>query len=98
MVIVSLQFDAADQPALAGVLSRYVVASRMQDGCTNIDLSISSTVDGRFLIVEKWASAEAQRAHFDSPEMVAMAEQCAGLLRSAPVIDRWEPVSAHDLH
>ena len=31
---------------------------------------------GRFLVVEKWESPTAQRAHFDSADMVEMAEAC----------------------
>ena len=33
---------------------------------------------GRFVIIEKWESAEAQQAHFDSPDMVEMAEALHG--------------------
>jgi quinol monooxygenase YgiN len=51
----------------------------------------------RFLIIEKWESAEAQRAHFDSPDMVEMAESCRGLLSRPPEIDLFEGISAHDL-
>jgi quinol monooxygenase YgiN len=50
------------------------------------------------VIVSKWDSPAAQRAHFDSPEMVAMAEQCSGLLQAPPAIDLLEPISAHDLN
>ena len=43
-------------------------------GCRNIDLAASVTDPGRVLVVEKWDSADDQRAHFDSDEMVAMAQ------------------------
>ena len=52
---------------------------------------------GRFTVIEKWGSPEHQRAHFDSAEMVEMAEACSGLLAEAPDIDLLEGISAHDL-
>lgn len=96
-LMVTMSFDT-DQPAELGrVLARYVVLSRGHPGCTNIDLCASATVEGRFVVVQKWADAASQQAHFDSPEMVTMAESCRGLLRAAPAIDLLDPVSAHDL-
>jgi len=95
--IVTLRFDAADPERLMAVLAKYVVLSRMHDGCRNIDLCASVTVPGRYVVIEKWATAAAQRAHFDSDDMVEMAESCRGLLRAPPDIDLLESVSAHDL-
>jgi quinol monooxygenase YgiN len=95
--IVSMTFDAVDAQRLQSVLARYVVLSRGHPGCRNIDLALSTTRPDRFVIVEKWESAEAQRAHFDSEDMVEMATACAGLLSAPPDIDLLEPISAHDL-
>lgn len=97
LAIVTMRFDAADAGALLAVLSKYVVLTRMQPGCRNIDLCASVTQPGRYLLIQKWDSAEAQRAHFDSAEMVEMARSCEGLLSCAPDIDLWDGVSAHDL-
>jgi quinol monooxygenase YgiN len=97
LVMVSMAFDAADPAALQAVLARYVVLSRGHEGCRNIDLALSSTRPDRFVVVQKWDSPEAQQAHFDSPEMVAMAEGCRGLLSGPPEIDLLDPISAHDL-
>jgi quinol monooxygenase YgiN len=47
--------------------------------------------------VEKWESPVAQRAHFDSTDMVEMAEACRGLLAGPPDIELLEGISAHDL-
>jgi len=98
LVMVVMQLDAVDPTALQAVLARYVVLSRGHPGCRNIDLALSSTVPDRFVIVQKWESPEAQRAHFDSPDMVEMASSCAGLLKSPPHIDLLDPISAHDLN
>lgn len=97
LTIVTMVFDATDPGSLLGVLSKYVVLSRMQSGCRNIDLCASVTRPGRFVVVEKWATADAQRAHFDSPEMVEMASACTGLLKGPPEVDLLEGLSAHDL-
>lgn len=97
LAIVTMRFDAADPAALLAVLSKYVVLTRMQPGCRNIDLCASVTHPGRYLLVQKWESADAQREHFDSPLMVEMATGCTGLLSAPPDIDLWDGVSAHDL-
>src|SRR3954453_21032473 len=98
LTIVTLEFYAVDPERLIAVLSKYVVLSRQQPGCRNIDLCGSVATPGRFLIIEKWESPEAQRAHFDSPEMVEMAKACEGVLTKKPEIDLFEGLSAHDLY
>ena len=90
-------FQASDPEHLIGVLAKYVVVSRGTPGCRNIDLCASATRGDRFLVIEKWESPEAQRAHFDSPEMVEMAEACRGILTAPPDVDLWDGASAHDL-
>jgi quinol monooxygenase YgiN len=97
LTIVTMRFDASDEAALLAVLSKYVVLTRMQDGCRNVDLCASVTVPGRHLVVQKWESPEHQRRHFDSDVMVEMARSCVGILAAAPDIDLWEGTSAHDL-
>jgi quinol monooxygenase YgiN len=99
LTVVTMAFDAADGALerLAAVLSRYVVLSRGHTGCRNIDLCSSVTRPGRFVVVEKWDSPDAQRAHFDSDDMVTMAQSCDGLLAAPPEIDLLEGISAHDL-
>jgi quinol monooxygenase YgiN len=97
LVIVTMRFDAADAATLLGVLSKYVVLTRMQPGCRNIDLCASVTQPGRYLIIHKWDSGPAQRSHFDSAVMVEMATSCSGLLTAPPDIDLWDGPSAHDL-
>lgn len=98
ITLVTMRFEASDPDRLIGVLSKYVVVSRMQPGCRNIDLTHSVTTPGRFVIIEKWESPEAQRAHFDSDEMVDMARSCEGLLSGPPEIDLLEGLSVHDLN
>lgn len=97
LAIVTLRFDAADPEAVAAILSKYVVLTRMQPGCRNVDLCASVTRPGRYLVIQKWDSIDAQRAHFDSEVMVDMARACAGVLTGPPDIDLWDGPSAHDL-
>jgi len=97
LTVVTMAFHASDPDRLLGVLAKYVVVSRGAPGCRNIDLCASATKEGRYLVIEKWESPDAQRAHFDSPEMVEMAESCRGVLAGPPDIDLYEGISAHDL-
>ena len=97
LAIVTMVFDAADAEHLLPVLAKYVVVSRGHPGCRNIDLCASVTKADRFVVIQKWESTDAQRAHFDSPAMVEMAQACSGLLTSPPEIDLLDGISAHDL-
>jgi quinol monooxygenase YgiN len=97
LTIVTMVFDSAAPEPLQSILAKYVVVSRGHPGCRNIDLCASATAPGRFVVIEKWDGPAAQRAHFDSDEMVEMAKACEGLLASPPQIDLLEAISAHDL-
>ena len=98
LTMVTMVFDSSDADALQSILAKYVVLSRGHPGCRNIDLCASATNPGRFVIIQKWESPEAQQTHFDSSEMVEMASACTGLLACPPTIDLLETISAHDLH
>jgi quinol monooxygenase YgiN len=102
LTVVTMGFDArtpdeGSAERLLAVLANYVVLSRRQPGCRNIDLCASQTEPGRFLVIEKWETPAAQRRHFDSPEMVEMAEACRSLVARRPVVDLLAGISAHDL-
>ena len=98
ITLVTMRFQATDPEKLLGVLSKYVVLSRQQPGSRNIDLTASVTNPGRFVVIQKWDSPESQQAHFNSAEMVEMAQACAGILAEPPEIDLLEGLSAHDLN
>ena len=97
LTVVTMVFDAVQPESLQAVLAKYVVLSRGHPGCRNIDLCVSATEPTRFVVIEKWDSPDAQRAHFDSDDMVEMAKACNGLLSGPPTIDLLEAISAHDL-
>lgn len=82
---------------LAAVLARYVVLTRAEPGCRNVDLVASASKQGRFLVIEKWDDAAAQTAHLNGDAMVTMATDATALLVDAPDLDLYEVISAHDL-
>lgn len=95
--IVTMVFQASDASRLLSVLAKYVVMARGHEGCRNIDLCGSVGHPQRFVVISKWTSPNAQRLHFDSPDMIEMANACTGLLVGPPDIDLLEGLSAHDL-
>jgi quinol monooxygenase YgiN len=99
ITVLTAVFDArsGSEEVLLGALSRYVVLTRQQPSCRNVDLVASVTRGGRFLVIEKWDSAAAVQAHLDSPLMTDMAQTAVTALASKPEIDMFESISAHDL-
>ena len=95
--ILTMELDAADPAALAPILAKYVVVTRGQDGCRNVDLCASSTQAGRFVVISKWSSPEGPRRHLDSPAAVEMARGCEGLLARAPASTCSRACRRHDL-
>ena len=85
------------EESLAAVLARYTVVTRTDAGCRNVDLTGSMLHPGRFVIVEKWIDAEAQRRHYDGAVMATMAEAAVPLLAAPPELDLTLGISAHDL-
>ena len=100
IAVLSASFVAAPEheAALAAALAKYVVLTRHLPQCRNVDLVISTTQSGRFLVVEKWESDADARAHLDSEVMVDMARAVVPMLAEAPQVDLWDSISAHDLH
>ncbi|MGZ4174467.1 MAG: putative quinol monooxygenase [Solirubrobacteraceae bacterium] len=85
------------EEALLAALSRYVVLTRHEPTCRNVDLVASVTEAGRFLVIEKWESAAAVQAHLDSRLMADMAQAALAAIASKPDIDLYDSISAHDL-
>lgn len=100
LAVVVGTFDARAERArdVGAVLARYVVMSRGEPGCRNIDLVASLTTGGRFLVYEKWESLPSQAEHLASPAFREMAEAVAPLLERPADFGLFEAVSAHDLY
>lgn len=97
VTVVTMEFTSSAPEPLLAVLAKYVVVSRGHQGCRNIDLCASASTEGRYVVIQKWASPADQQRHFDSPEMVEMASACTGLLDAPPRFDLLTGISAHDL-
>jgi len=99
IAVLTAVFDArpGSEEVLLGALSRYVVLTRQQPRCRNVDLVASVTRSGRFLVIEKWDSPDAVQVHLNSPLMTEMAQTAVAVLASKPEIDLYESISAHDL-
>ena len=99
IVVLTAQFDAKEgqESALAAVLARYVVLTRHEPRCRNVDLVTSTTRPGRLLVIQKWESDADARAHLDTELMAGMARDAVPLLEHAPTLDLYETISAHDL-
>ena len=99
IAILTAMFDARPgaEESLAATLARYVVMTRHEPACRNVDLVASVTRGGRFLVIEKWESADAIQAHLDSQLMTEMAREALPALADQPVLDLYDTISAHDL-
>jgi quinol monooxygenase YgiN len=99
IAVLTAVFDArpGSEDVLLGALSRYVVLTRHEASCRNVDLVASVTHSGRFVVIEKWDSAAAVQAHLDSSLMTEMAEAAVTALAAKPEIDLYDTISAHDL-
>jgi quinol monooxygenase YgiN len=99
LAVLTVVFDARPERVdeLAAVLARYVVLTRREPACRNVDLLASATERGRFVVIQKWDSPDAARAHLDTPLMVDMAEAAVPLLAGKPRVDLLDTISAHDL-
>jgi len=99
LAVLTAVFDARPERAdeLAAVLARYVVLTRRAPECRNVDLLASATESGRFLVIQKWDSPDAARAHLDTELMTDMAQAAVPLLAAKPRIDLLDTISAHDL-
>ena len=99
IAVLTASFDARSgaEEAVLAALSRYVVLTRHEPACRNVDLVASVTHTGRFLVIEKWESAAAIQRHLDSSLMTDMARAVIDSLSAKPAIDLYDPISAYDL-
>ena len=94
--IVTMTWEQVDDDLMAHLV-RYVVVSRSEPGCRNIDLCASVTSRGRVVVIEKWATPGAQQAHADGPSLMALATAARQMGAARPTFDLLEGLSAHDL-
>jgi quinol monooxygenase YgiN len=97
VIVGSFEARTGRQSELAAVLAKYVVLTRRQPRCRNVDLVASSSRPGRVVVIEKWESADDARAHLDAPETIEMAKAARDVLAGPPDLDLYESISAQDL-
>lgn len=97
LVVGEFQARAGAEAALASVLARYVVLTRAEPGCRNVDLAVATGEPGTYLVVEKWAHHDALRVHLDGAVAVTMATDARAHLAGSPRLRLYDGVSAHDL-
>jgi len=71
VVIGSFEARTGRQGDLAAVLAKYVVLTRRRPHCRNVDLVASASRPGRLVVIEKWESVAALKAHGVAPHMQA---------------------------
>jgi quinol monooxygenase YgiN len=99
IAVLTASFDARPgaEEALLGALARYVVLTRQEPACRNVDLVASVTHGGRFVVIEKWESTHAVQAHLDSALMTEMARAAVAQVATKPEIDLYDSISSYDL-
>ncbi len=94
-VLVTMRWERVTDPLLAHI-ARYVVMSRGEPGCRNIDLCASVLTAGRVVVIEKWESAETQRAHLEGGAMAELVAAARDAGADRPDLELLQGVSAHD--
>ena len=88
-VLAMITAKPGQRDALLEIFQANVPAVRAEDGCIEYGAAVDVDVLGRFqtmlgpdslIVIEKWASAEALKAHAASPHMVAYAAKTKDLL------------------
>ena len=74
-----VEIDPANRDAATLAARKVMAATREEPGC--LEYTIAADVDdpARFVIVEKWASADALESHFETPHMAEFQAAMAGL-------------------
>ena len=58
IALITMTFRASDIDALLAVLAKYVVMTRNEPGCRNVDLCASMSDPATVVVIEKWDTAE----------------------------------------
>ena len=71
------------------ILTALVDVTRREPGCLSYELLQNHADKTEFVVVERWASAAAEQAHFMTPHLLTALQQLSGLLTSEPQICRY---------
>lgn len=93
----TIQLDPERRDAAVAAAEPYIAGARSQPGCLEYSFCADSTRPGTIVVLERWADAEALRAHFAGPHYRAMRDHLgnSGLLGADVAkhrVDLSEPV------
>ncbi len=71
------------------ILCALVEPTRHESGCLSYELLQNGSDPVDFVFVEKWASAAAEQAHFETQHVSVALQQVVGLLAAEPEICRY---------
>ena len=74
---------------LREILYALVEPTRREPGCLSYELLQNSSEPTDFVLVEQWANAAAERAHFTTPHLLSTLHRLVGLLAAEPEICRY---------
>ncbi|KPF78268.1 hypothetical protein IP88_04360 [alpha proteobacterium AAP81b] len=81
IVIARAEFDPARLDELQPALDAMMRATWEESGCLGYSMAIESREQGIAMIVERWESAAALKAHFATPHMAAFNAAVMGAVR-----------------
>jgi quinol monooxygenase YgiN len=88
--LIDVRPDAVD--AAVAVLETAITATHGEAGCISYALHRDVEDPARFVIVEKWASADALTEHAQTPHLKQLFTDLGPLLAAPPTIVRTTPV------
>ncbi len=91
-VVATFQAKPGKEIELKKALLTLPGPTRLEAGCINYDLHVSSTDAGKFLFYENWTSKELLDAHLQSPHIHALLPRLDDLAVGMPEIVIWEKI------
>jgi quinol monooxygenase YgiN len=88
-VIARVMATAEHVARVQEILSALVEPTRRESGCLSYELLQNGSDPAEFVFIEKWTTAAAEQAHFDTPHVLTALKQLAGLLAAEPDIRRY---------
>lgn len=91
-VVATIAVKPGRADAVVEIVAEFIDVVRAEDGCLRYDLFRVRRDPDTVVMVERWASKEALRAHGAADHFVAMSARLADELATAPSVRVLEPV------
>jgi len=92
-VIATFQANPGKEAELQKALTSLIAPTRLEAGCINYDLHVSSEYPSRFLFHETWTSRAHLDAHLQSVHVKVMFPRVSELCVAFPDIVVWEKIA-----